>query len=74
MKKEPENPYWVFFFPYWRCGKCGRRYTSLEHICLFCKEKPKREPLPPRHQYRELPQQNFGRTYYENDINLDYWK
>ena len=74
MKKEPENPYWVFYFPYWRCSRCGRRYTSLEDKCMFCREKKKLDPLPPRHQYRELPQQSIGRVYYESNINLDDWR
>lgn len=72
--KEVENPYWVFYFPYWRCSRCGRRYTSLEDKCMFCREKAKTDSLPPRHQYREIPQQKVGRTYYESDINIDYWR
>lgn len=69
------DEYWVNFFPYWRCQKCGRRYHALENYCFFCKEKSKRPTLPPRHQYREVEWLPSGKaSYYENDINIRCWE
>lgn len=48
-------------------------------MCMVCRtnrvhSRPEREPLPPGWQYRELPTQPIGRTYYETDINLDMYR
>ena len=66
--------YFVQHFPIWHCSRCGRGYTSLENYCFFCSKKKPKEPLPPRHQFKELPTQPVGREFYLGGINLDYFE
>ena len=73
--------FYTIALPTWICKTCGRVYVhGLNNICMVCRAnrvrpKEETEPLPPRWQYRELPMQNsIGRTYYESDINLDWYR
>lgn len=72
--------YCTFFLPTWVCKTCGRVYVSgLNNKCMVCRinrvtKKEKEQELPPRWQYRDLPTYTTGRTYYETDINLDWYK
>ena len=73
--------FYTLALPTWICKTCGRIYVhGLNNMCMVCRAnriRPKEEiePLPPRWQYRELPMSNPpGRTYYETDINLDFYK
>ena len=72
--------FYTLALPTWICKTCGRVYVNgLNNMCMVCRAnrvhtRPEREPLPPRWQYRELPMQQFGRTYYETDINLDMYR
>ena len=67
--------HFIQYFPVWHCGSCGRAYSSLENYCFFCaKRESKKEPMPPRHQYRDLPTQPVGREFYLASIPLDYFE
>ena len=72
--------FYTLALPSWICKTCGRVYINgLNNMCMVCRAnrvhtRPEREVLPPRHQYRELPIQPIGRTFYETDINLDWYR
>ena len=72
--------FYTLALPTWICKTCGRVYAhGLNNMCMVCranrvKPKVENEVLPPRWQYRELPQIAVGRTFYESDINLDWYK
>ena len=72
--------FYTLALPSWICKTCGRVYINgLNNMCMVCRAnrvhtRPEPERLPPRWQYRELPIQPIGRTFYETDINLDWYK
>ena len=72
--------FYTLALPSWICKTCGRVYINgLNNMCMVCRAnrvhpRPEIERLPPRHQYRELPTVSVGRTFYETDINLDWYK
>lgn len=69
-----DEEYHTHKFEYWYCGKCGRRYSCLENICLFCYEKEK-PFIPTKYRYIDLPSVNNNlKEYYRSSVNLDDYK
>lgn len=56
------------------CSRCGRIFLNVKY-CLWCGKQKKSEPLPPRHQYREIAEiQPARRGYYEEDLPIDLYR
>lgn len=56
------------------CNRCGRIFLNVKY-CLWCGKQKNNEPMPPRHQYRELESiPSARRGYYEADLPIDLYK
>ena len=54
------------------CPKCNNIFLNDKlKKCLICGNKREEVPLPPRHQYREVPSLQVGREFYLGSIDLD---